>query len=507
MPELQQLDPKDYKKYIRIIKADKSIGEKTWNDIVTDFHTNIQLNPGSDKVFTENNCIVKYHNETKDFTMYNFNNEEFAIPMLINSTRTPVTEDDMIKYGKPLFEEFLRQIQDMTASEIKNDYFFLVRLVTNDGSPGKDLQAEGWHHDYMWAPAHFSSIIYTSADNILLQPADFCIYGQNKSKKGKGTFGTDSWGPGIGSYFTREEIYAQYKIFLKEHAQRMKVDQIYKDDPNKIYYIAIKVADNQIAKAKILDFDETQNKIIFKLEEYNNLPDYLTNYTVQEIEVGNEMRAANVARNNKLVPEDKRWWNLQTLKTNLDTEIKKSVDHHISKIDEDTYSVLYDSWDESWKIRLTDINPGSLSFNLLRGKDKFEEEDIKESDEKSKLIYTYFSLPLYREYQRKNGVASGCPNTRYFDEFKDSEDKKIKVNLNDGIFWDNENTWHRSPFKKVYMDPAKKFKRSFINIRIIRIDDTRPTPYESSNLDFSQFQQKYLKYKQKYLNLKKKLIS
>ena len=133
MADFQELNSKDINKYIRIIKKEKMIGDQTWDKIVTDFHTKIKLNPKIDYLdnFPESNCIVKYHHVTKNFTIYNFlNQENYDNDMtLVDNSGNPVTEHDIIKYGTPLFTEFLRQIEDMTKSEIKNDYFFLVRLI------------------------------------------------------------------------------------------------------------------------------------------------------------------------------------------------------------------------------------------------------------------------------------------------------------------------------------------------------------------------------------------
>lgn len=471
------LDSKDIKKYIRVI--DSSTNDD-WRTAVENFNRNIRLNDGESS-FSESNCIVKYIHDKKNFEIFNFDNKDqpdfFQPAPLISSSREPVTEENILQYAVPLFREYLKQIANMTGGPIDTDYFFLVRLIRNSGTAGTDLQAEGWHHDYMWAPSEFSSIIYTETENMRLKAADFCIYGFDKTRKKDTTrpgFGTDSWGPGIGSFFTRAEIYDQYEKFLTKLKESHMIDPNYRSG----YYIAIKISRNEIARAKILDF--VDNKIYFQLEPYGQLPAYM--------------------QNTDLVPESEQWWDISKLNKKLDAGVENIVKDHKG------FSVKFADWNISWKIPLLDINPGGLDFNLLRGRDKTTQDmDTMSETVKNKLIYKYFSKPLYDEYLKKGGSASGCPDSRYFEEFKNEDGSTITIKLNDGILWDNKDTWHRSPFQKPIIDIAKNFSRSFINIRIIKCSPERKTPYTSPDLDFSQFQQKYLKYKSKYLELKKKL--
>lgn len=319
-----------------------------------------------------------------------------------------------------------------------------------------------------------------------LKAADFCVFGFNKSAvKGelrmdtnnKNTFGTDSWGPGMGSIYSRREIYEQYKQFLEALKKNNMVDPKKSDS----YSIAIKISDTEIAKATILDFRD--NKIYFKLTEYSGIPRYLSD-----------------------IDDSLKWWKLEKLQHKIDNGVDK-----VTKVNENEYYVEFDDWDISWKIRLADINPGNISFNLLRGKDKFEEQynkllSTKPSDASiNNLFFNNFTKPLHEKYLKKNGPPSGCKESRYFDKFKNEDGSIISVNLLDGILWDNKNTWHRSPFIKTVLDTTKEFERNFINIRIIKISESRPTPYKADNLDFSQFQNKYLKYKSKYLALKNQI--
>ena len=461
--------------------------------------------------------LFKDYNNTKEYKIYYFTNPIGfdGVPLLLNPTNSnaAVTAEDIIAYGKPIFNEFLTNIQKMTGTAIENDYFFLVRFVANKGSAGDELQAEGWHHDYMWAPSEFSSIIYTKTDNMRLKAADFCVYGMDRSKQKatdrenplpNKTFGTDSWGPGIGSFFTRNEIYEQYRVFLNSlkclnlHNRKNFTKMI---DPNYTigYSICVRITDNEIAFAEILNFYD--NKIIIRLIKYGQYPVYFDN--------------------SDLIPETDKWWKLENLVKKLNDGInpkiiKVDTDNKVQILDSgghsvDQYYVNFDDWDISWKLKLSDLNPGNLNYNLFRGKDKFEQELAKkkahdaDTTELKTLIFKNFAMPLYERYKEKNGTESGCTKSRYVDQFKTEEGGVYEVKLNDGILWDNKNTWHRSPFIKPIIDNTKEFERSFINIRIIKVSDDRPTPYKDKNLDFSQFQKKYLKYKSKYLKLQKQL--
>lgn len=159
------LQTKDIKNYIRVIS---SVANESWKKAITDFTKNISL--GKDILqLNESDCIIRYihdksggnfeiynyNNATEDFVMSNMTLEEFSelgiSPYyLVNpETNVPVTEENIKQYTTPLFRHYLEQIADMSHEPIDSDYFFLVRIIKNKGKVGEELQAEGWHHDYM----------------------------------------------------------------------------------------------------------------------------------------------------------------------------------------------------------------------------------------------------------------------------------------------------------------------------------------------------------------------
>jgi len=485
----------DYRPFIRIIDF---ATDASWNSIIKNFNNNVYLRNGA---FNESNCIIFYDHTTDSFSFYNYKNidddgGDYDKLFKGKDSSELVSDDDMMKAVEPILRTYLKNMKEMNSSNNDSSFYFMVRLISNEGDKNTDLQAEGWHHDYMWAPADYSNIVYLDASNINVKAADFCVYGDKHSSTSRRkeadrtTFGTDTWGPGIGSNFTRKEIYNYYKNFLTAlKASEMK-------DPQKRpgYSIAVKLESNQIMVGKIVDF--VDDKIVFSIPNiftgnvYYGLPAYFSN--------------------TELVPDVNKWWSKENVKNKLDGMVASGI----LEAEGENYKVKYEDWDKIWKIPLRDLNPGDeLGFNLLRGKDKFEQDISKNAIKEASgspvnanktLIYQHFGKPLYEEYVRRGGTHSGCTDQRYYEEFPG-----ITVKLFDAIIWDNKETWHRSPFIKPFTEAVtvhnQKFRRSFLNIRIIKKTADRPTPYQSSDLDFSQFQNKYLKYKSKYLALKKKL--
>ena len=477
---------KNYEEYLTIIDSG-SPSNRDWKDAMQNFKDKIYFNEGFDN-FSENDCIILYEHGKNTFTIYKFENE---YTLLFNQNvnkddNTFLTKDQMLPVIEPILRKLLNEINEMNKKKelsIDSDYYFLVRIIQNTGNKEHNkLQAEGWHHDYMWAPSDYSSIVYLEATNIELKAADFCVYGHNKTSEyeekyeleKRGTFGTDTWGPGIGSFLTRKEIYDQYKVYLQE-LKKNNMQDPRSDKKN----IAIKIESDKIIKGEIVDYitEDQKDKIVFNFKNYVILPSYF-----------------------KKLDSHEKWWETDKILVKLEEMVKdKKIEKH-----NQYFKVNFDDWDKLWKFTLNDLNPGSLLFNLLRGVDKYEEELEKSVDAKETLIFKHFSNPLYLKYKAKNGAASGCPEGRYYDVFKDKQGHEIPVKLLDGILWDNKNTWHRSPFKKIHTGDGD-FSRSFLNIRIIKKTLERPTPYISPNLDLSQFKSKYLKYKAKYLALKKKM--
>lgn len=438
--------------------------------------------------------IIKYDGQFKIITINNFGlpfestDPEFDYD---NTYEYFNDESKFIELFGPIFTQYLKGIKKLSGQQNFSNkvVYFLVRGVSSEIKQGV---AEGWHHDYMWAPASYSSIIYLTAGDDKLTTANFCKWEFNKSEKRK--FGTDTYGPGIGSIFKREEIYEKYyKNFLQKYKENDYIDFDFGQNVPNIKYahkIAIRLSNNKVVKAVIVRFDKYRDVeyIYFTLSKYYKYTEEYIDYIMNKEDKLNEFLYGKGDDGSISLSA----YNISSKEKKLFSDFK----------DKTVYKVKFSDWDRNWKLTLFNLNPGSIGYNLLVGPDIYLKllESVTEY-EKQSLLHKYFGEPLYNEYIKKHSSEmSGCPNDKYIEKINDLE-------LYEGLMWDNKNTWHRSPFVPKDSLPMTEKKRIFLNIRMVVVDKNVIAPFDVENKDFSQLQggfyKKYLKYKLKYLNLKK----
>lgn len=487
--------------YLNFLKVFKNT-DKTWNVAVSELkklsETINNIMSAIDGV-NENNCIIKYCDEK--FEIISLPDYASAIggepDYDFVSINEFVEKEKFEKIFYPIFSQYLDGIKSLSGQQNLSGkaVYFLVRI---SGGELKRGVAEAWHHDYMWAPASYSSIIYLTAGDAKLTTANFCKWNFNKS--GERKFGTDIYGPGIGSIFIREEVYMHYKNFLikyRENDYRDYYDKNVLSDTKNQYghTIAIRLSKNRVINAKIVKFDIYQETeyIYFTLEPYSEITQTFLNKlykgNLNEFLYGKGEQGAT---------------SLSSYNISIKEKLNFGPDGKINN--KTVYKVKFNDWDINWKLRLGDVNPGSIGYNLLVGPDIYNKLLLESTENhKNSLIYLYFGKPLYDEYMSKKSLEiSGCPNDLYVEKIDGLE-------LLEGVMWDNKNTWHRSPFIPKEITDTVDGLRHFINIRMVVVDKNINEPFKVKDRDFSQlsggFYQKYLKYKTKYLSLKKKLTS
>ena len=155
-----------------------------WNNAITGLK---QLNLTMIEGINENNSIIKwtYDDTRTEKEIYSHILSSEGI-LAMNDDQSYITDNpnDIYRLLTPILQQYMTKIKTDITDINNKTVFFLIRFSSSEIKAGV---AEGWHHDYMWAPASYSSLIYlqtaknkeSKAD--VLTTANFCSWEFNKS--------------------------------------------------------------------------------------------------------------------------------------------------------------------------------------------------------------------------------------------------------------------------------------------------------------------------------------